>query len=55
MKAQELTKKKNEIERIRLQIETGTNNIKELKNKLSEQELQANEVNDRPTTNSLVT
>ena len=43
-KAQDLTKKKYEIERIRQQIETGTNNIKELKNKLSEQEFQANEV-----------
>lgn len=43
-KSQDLTKKKYEIERIRQQIETGTNNIKELKNKLSEQEFQANEV-----------
>ncbi|KAJ2958181.1 hypothetical protein NQZ79_g6207 [Umbelopsis isabellina] len=43
-KAQELTSKKNEIERIRLQIESGNNNTKELKNKLSDQEMQANEL-----------
>lgn len=43
-KAQELTSKKNEIERTRLQIESGNNNTKELKNKLSDQEMQANEV-----------
>ncbi|KAG2174118.1 hypothetical protein INT43_004138 [Umbelopsis isabellina] len=41
---QELTSKKNEIERIRLQIESGNNNAKELKNKLSDQEMQANEL-----------